>query len=155
MNTLNSLTLWFMGIKGEPIKLTRDQRRIFNKQARAGFLRSPLHFVGFLGLQLVPLGYTFLVVILCTWLFIVRPSREPPSAPNPRAGLYTTLAMLPMFPMIPVTIALGFRLFYRRHIREALRKVGYELCPRCGYNLGHGDLSRACPECGWRPEPAL
>ena len=102
MNTLNSLTLWFFGIKGEPIKLTRDQRRIFNKEARAGFFRSPLHVVGFLGLQMVPVGYGVLAAILCIWFFDFGPS----------ADLYTELALLPVIPMILVATVLGLRLFY-------------------------------------------
>ena len=43
-------------------------------------------------------------------------------------------------------------LLMRRKVREAMRELGYEVCPGCGYDLRGG--SSGCPECGWRREPA-
>ena len=37
----------------------------------------------------------------------------------------------------------------RRLLRQAMRRRGFELCPRCGYWLkGLGPETRQCPECG-------
>ena len=45
-----------------------------------------------------------------------------------------------------------YALLMRRKVREAMRELGYNICPGCGYDL-RGDSS-GCPECGWRREPA-
>ncbi len=43
-------------------------------------------------------------------------------------------------------------LLMRRKVREAMRELGYEVCPGCGYDLR--GVSSSCPKCGWRRERA-
>ena len=45
-----------------------------------------------------------------------------------------------------------YALLMRRKVREAMRELGYKVCPGCGYDLR--GVSVGCPECGWRREPA-
>ncbi len=45
-----------------------------------------------------------------------------------------------------------YALLTRRKVREAMRELGYEVCPGCGYDLR--GVSSSCPKCGWRREPA-
>lgn len=38
---------------------------------------------------------------------------------------------------------------YQRHAYRAVRELGFDICPRCGYTLrGLGDDVQHCPECG-------
>lgn len=42
-----------------------------------------------------------------------------------------------------------YRYLYRRPVRAALRELGHNICPECGYSLdGLGEESVRCPECG-------
>ena len=138
---MNPLMLWLLGIKGESLKLTRDQQRIFRRQALIDWLHCPLGVVGFLGIFFVPAGFAAVAIPLLV---------GNPSVPILHAMLCAAVLGV-LYPTAQVfALALGYRWFFRSHIRAALRRIDYELCPRCGHNLGH--LSRACPECGWRPE---
>jgi hypothetical protein len=52
----------------------------------------------------------------------------------------------------PIVAGTWFHVYlrlHRRRLREAMRRRGFELCPRCGYWLkGLGPDSAHCPECG-------
>ena len=64
---------------------------------------------------------------------------------NPGSSFPFTVAMVPLWPLVPLTLALpAARLWLSRRRRKRALKGE---CPRCGYDL-KGNVSGACPECG-------
>jgi hypothetical protein len=52
-----------------------------------------------------------------------------------------------------VVAAWTFRWVYTRPVRMAMRELGYDVCPGCGYWLhGLNDDVKRCPECGAQRE---
>ena len=53
--------------------------------------------------------------------------------------------------LVPLMVAAmwSFRIVYTRPVRMAMRELGYDVCPNCGYSLrGLEGEDRHCPECG-------
>lgn len=56
---------------------------------------------------------------------------------------------IPVMLLVWLAFAMMNRLLLERHMRSAMRDIGYELCPTCGYWLrGLDPATTQCPECG-------
>lgn len=63
------------------------------------------------------------------------------------------LASLPAAAVPPIIVFIIMRHRLKKHLLQALRHHGYELCPKCGYWLrGLDGRVKNCPECGAKRE---
>lgn len=138
---------WSLGILGEGITLSRDQRRTVNRRSIVDFLRHPLRVAAFFGVQMVPV-----LIWGVVWQKAV-PLLIGPTGPIKHMMLILNLAFLAYFVAQMVTTLWVLRNIYGPHLRRAMRDVGWEVCIKCGYSLrGLEDVKR-CPECGAQREP--
>ncbi len=138
---------WSLGILGEGITLSRDQRRTVNRRSIVDFLRHPLRVAAFLGVQMVPV----LLFMVVGWTAL--PLLIGPTGPIKHMMLIVNLAVLAYFVAQMVTTLWVWRNIYGPHLRRAMQDVGWEVCIKCGYSLrGLEDVKR-CPECGAKREP--
>ena len=138
---------WSLGILGEGITLSRDQRRTVNRRSFVDFLRHPLRVAAFLGVQMVPV-----LIFGVVWRNAV-PLLIGPTGPIKHMMLIVNLALLAYFVAQMMTTLWVCRNIFGPHLRRAMRDVGWEVCIKCGYSLrGLEDVKR-CPECGAEREP--
>ena len=146
-----SIKWWSLGILGEGITLSREQRRTVSRRAIVDFLRHPLRVAAFFGVQMVPV-----LIMVVVWQNAV-PLLIGPTGPvnHFMFMLIAVLAFLVWQVAQMVTTLWVLRNIYGPHLRRAMRDVGWEVCIKCGYSLrGLEDVKR-CPECGAKREPML
>lgn len=132
---------WLWGNYIEPEwKLSRAESREVHRIVKKRYVR-PVALFGLTG--------TWLVIIYgSAWLL-----HGPVAGGMARLGLqYPTSWLVGMvlilLPLMVVAIW-SFRWVYTRPVRMAMRELGYDVCPRCGYWLRGLDSEVArCPECG-------
>ena len=144
---MNFIKWWSLGMLGDGITLSREQRRTVNRRAFVDFLRHPLRVAAFFGVQMVP-------VLLLT---VVGQNAAPlligPTGPVNHFMLIVNLALLAYFVAQMVTALWVCRNLYGPHLRRAMRDVGWEVCFKCGYSLRELENVKRCPECGAKREP--
>ncbi len=144
---MNSIKWWYLGILGDGITLSREQRRTVGRRAFVDFLRHPFRVAAFLGVQMAPL------LILMVVISNAAPLLIGPTGPIHHMRLIVVLATLVFFAAQIVTTVWALRNIYGPHLRRAMRDVAWEVCIKCGYSLRELEDVTRCPECGARREP--
>lgn len=120
------------------IKLTPQQRRDFRRRAKDAYYSTSWKTE-------LP-GYLISVPLILGWIFFLY-----------LIGLAIPLLNVVIVPLVVVgmwvIITALRRPIARRANVAALREMGYDVCPDCGYWIrGLGDEVKRCPECGWQRE---
>lgn len=122
--------------------LTRAQRRKVRERAYTLSLLHKPTSVGrrrWMNAAYAMIGIAAVQAPLLAWIMLNQPMRW-----NWLVGFGVAAIVLPW-----VTFAWLGQYTWKPHLTSALRGMGYDVCPQCGYWLrGLGDEVKHCPECG-------
>jgi len=126
------------------IRLSTEERRRFTRAYR--HLHSPRT------LSAQTIGFSLGLIALVLWFVLL--SYLAPRMVGIGGCFLAALMLGALYPAIWLLIAAADYALGRRRTYGALRLVGYDVCPRCGYWLrGLPEDEDRCPECGAKRQP--
>lgn len=123
----------------DPIRLTSQEHREMRSRLRH---QVPLsmrdEFAGF------AIGFPFVVLWFVLYHWTLRSL----------SGISQIISVITLWGGVWLILSAISHIFNCRRTYAALRQMGYDLCPLCGYWLrGLGENVKQCPECGAEREP--